>query len=124
MSPQSNYGSGEASEDVKHPPISKPQNGLVKTEVSFVEDLKQFAEGTVPQSIIVALVIGTFEASSILFSRPKSKDNKWALKFCHYFSPAFTHWTCFISLRDRNCMRDCCQHLLQNSLWSNGTYLA
>jgi len=65
MSPQSNYGSGEASEDVKHPPISKPQSGLVKTEVSFGEDLINFAEGTVPQSIIVALVIGTFKASSI-----------------------------------------------------------
>lgn len=105
MAPQG-YGTGEASEDVKHPPISKPHNGLVKTQVSFGEDLKNFAEGTVPQSIIVALVIGTFDSSSCNLS--KSED----------INSTLTNWPCFLSLFDRNCMRNCCQHLLQNSLWS------
>ncbi len=39
-------------------PIARPPSGLMKTHGSFHEDLKNFAEGTVPQSIIVALVIG------------------------------------------------------------------
>lgn len=60
MPPQADYGTNDVKEDAAHPPISTPPNGMVKTRSSFAEDLKTFAEGTVPQSIIVAGVIGTF----------------------------------------------------------------
>ena len=60
MPPQADYGTNDVKQDATHPPISTPPNGMVKTRSSFAEDLKTFAEGTVPQSIIVAGVIGTF----------------------------------------------------------------
>ena len=60
MAPQADYGTNDVKEDAAHPPISTPPNGMMKTRSSFAEDLKTFAEGTVPQSIIVAGVIGTF----------------------------------------------------------------
>jgi len=56
-----NYGTSEA-EDVKNPDIARPPNGMMKTQSSFGDDLKNFAEGTVPQSIIVALTIGKFHS--------------------------------------------------------------
>ena len=41
--------------------IARPPSGLMKTQGSFHEDLKNFAEGTIPQSVIVALLIGKFK---------------------------------------------------------------
>lgn len=53
---QVGYG---AAEPVKVPiTISTPPSGLAKTNTTFGDDLKNFAEGTVPQSMIVALTIG------------------------------------------------------------------
>ena len=75
MAPRKAYGTGEASEDVKHTPVNMPQNGLVKTQNSFSEDLVNFAEGTVPQSLIVAIVIGT----SVALSRHNSELSRTVL---------------------------------------------
>lgn len=53
-----NYGTNDPDVLEKNPPLSKPPNGMAKTESSFSLDLQNFAEGTVPQSIIVAVTIG------------------------------------------------------------------
>jgi hypothetical protein len=62
MSPKSNYHSGDSLLDNKNlvSTAVTPPKRLVKTQNSFEEDLKNFADGTVPQSLIVATVIGKF----------------------------------------------------------------
>lgn len=60
MSPKSNYNSGDSLSGSKNPvsiAVTSPQQ-LVKTQVSFEEDLKNFTDGTVPQSLVIATVIG------------------------------------------------------------------
>jgi len=108
MATKGTYGTGEASEGVKHPAINVPQNGLVKTQLSFSEDLMNFAEGTVPQSLIVALVIG-------------------ALEHCQFTTRYFSSSRLILLLFSRlirGRMWSSCQYLLQNSLCSNKTNLA
>lgn len=60
MSPKSSYHSGDSLLDNKNlvSTAATPPKRLVKTQNSFEEDLKNFADGTVPQSLIVATVIG------------------------------------------------------------------
>lgn len=67
MAPQDkklNYGThGETevllNDNPSSPRMSRPLSGMVKTQsATFSEDLINFSEGTVPQSIVVALTIG------------------------------------------------------------------
>jgi len=61
MSPKSNYQSGTTLLDKKeldNAPVIVPTERLVKTHNSFDEDLKNFVDGTVPQSVVAATVIG------------------------------------------------------------------
>jgi H+/Cl- antiporter ClcA len=53
------YGTTDNDEArTKSPQVSKPPNGMAKTKDGFASDFKNFAEGSLPQSILVALVIG------------------------------------------------------------------
>lgn len=65
MPPQelaNNYGTTEKDINLaKSPQVSKPPNGMAKTKDGFAADFKNFAEGSLPQSILVALVIGTLD---------------------------------------------------------------
>lgn len=72
MAPQDkklNYGThGETevllNDNPSSPRMSRPLSGMVKTQsATFSEDLINFSEGTVPQSIVVALTIGKYEQS-------------------------------------------------------------
>jgi hypothetical protein len=86
MAPEKKAGYGalpdveqEATKERVNLPFARPPSGLMKTHGSFHEDLKNFAEGTVPQSIIVALVIGKLK-----MSRPRKYRTLWFVKFPNF----------------------------------------
>ncbi len=61
MAPQAANGYGTSAKDEEAGvTISVPPNGMAKTQgENFIVDFQNFAEGTIPQSVLVAATIGT-----------------------------------------------------------------